>query len=100
THEGSGIGLALVNDLVRLHGGVCEATSVPGEGTTLTVTIPKAHDGREPASLATRQQPAFSPRANAYVSEALRWLPAASGPAEVERLPDEAVAIPADAPPG
>jgi signal transduction histidine kinase len=100
THEGSGIGLALVNDLVRLHGGVCEATSVPGEGTTLTVTIPKVHDGREPASIAAREQPAFSPRTNAYVSEALRWLPDASGPAEVERLPDEAVAIPADAPPG
>ncbi len=79
THEGSGIGLALVNDLVRLHGGVCEVTSVPGEGTTLTVTIPKAHDGREPGRIATRQQPAFSPRANAYVSEALRWLPDAAG---------------------
>ena len=96
THEGSGIGLALVNDLVRLHGGVCEVTSAPGEGTTLTVTIPKVHDGREPGRIATHQQPAFSPRANAYVSEALRWLPGAPQATQEEQV----VAIPADAPPG
>ncbi len=40
THEGSGIGLALVHELVALHGGSIEAGSVLGEGTTFTVRFP------------------------------------------------------------
>jgi signal transduction histidine kinase/CheY-like chemotaxis protein len=41
THEGSGIGLALVSDLVKLHAGSVRADSTLGEGTTFTVSIPK-----------------------------------------------------------
>ena len=40
THEGTGIGLALVQELARLHGGRVEVESVFGDGTTFTVTIP------------------------------------------------------------
>ena len=40
THEGSGIGLALVQDLVRLHGGAVAAESVYGKGATFRVRIP------------------------------------------------------------
>lgn len=39
--EGTGIGLALVHELVRLHGGTIEATSDLGKGTSFTVTIPR-----------------------------------------------------------
>ncbi|MCL1464562.1 ATP-binding protein [Argonema galeatum] len=40
THEGTGIGLALVQELVRLHGGTVQVASIVGEGTTFTVSIP------------------------------------------------------------
>ncbi|MFL6064025.1 MAG: ATP-binding protein, partial [Friedmanniella sp.] len=40
SHEGSGIGLALVSELVTLHGGNVSAASVLGEGTSFTVRLP------------------------------------------------------------
>ena len=40
THEGTGIGLALVQELVKLHGGRSQVESVYGRGTTFTVTMP------------------------------------------------------------
>jgi signal transduction histidine kinase len=44
---GSGIGLAVTKSLVEQSGGAVSARSVPGEGTTVSFTLPKA--GREPA---------------------------------------------------
>ena len=40
SHEGSGIGLALTRELVRVHGGSIAAESEPGRGTTIRVTLP------------------------------------------------------------
>ncbi len=40
TQEGTGIGLALVQELVKLHGGTVGAVSVPDQGTVFTVVIP------------------------------------------------------------
>jgi hypothetical protein len=40
THEGSGIGLSLVRELVKLHGGSIEVESVLGRGSTFRVRIP------------------------------------------------------------
>ncbi len=39
SHEGSGLGLALVKELVELHGGQISVDSTYGEGTTFTVWI-------------------------------------------------------------
>src|SRR5690349_4695661 len=40
SHEGSGFGLALVQELVRLHGGTITVGSEIGHGTTFTIVLP------------------------------------------------------------
>lgn len=40
TYEGSGIGLALVSELVKLHGGTVSVKSEPGVGSAFEVSIP------------------------------------------------------------
>jgi signal transduction histidine kinase len=42
--SGSGIGLAVVDQLVRLHHGHMEIASEPGRGTQVTVMLPRAED--------------------------------------------------------
>ncbi|WP_086839155.1 SpoIIE family protein phosphatase, partial [Amycolatopsis kentuckyensis] len=80
SNEGSGIGLALVRELVGMHGGSVTVDSAPGAGTTFRVRLP----------LGTRHLPAehvvaesttggltveSAESAEPYVLEALRWLP-------------------------
>jgi PAS domain S-box-containing protein len=76
THEGTGIGLALVLELVKLHAGTMQVESALNRGTTFTVRIPfgsarllvdRTHARSSLAST--------SIRADAFVQEALRWLP-------------------------
>jgi len=76
THEGTGIGLALVQELARLHGGTVRVVSAIGAGTTFTVTLPlgAAHLPADrvvdaPAALT------IAPKATPYVEEVMRWLP-------------------------
>ena len=49
--QGTGIGLAIVRNILRLHGCVVHAASTPGEGTVLSFTLPVAEQrvGAEPA---------------------------------------------------
>ena len=43
TQQGTGLGLALTKSLVEMHGGVLEIASEPGEGTTVSFTLPVRH---------------------------------------------------------
>jgi PAS domain S-box-containing protein len=76
THEGSGIGLALVQELVKFHGATIDVTSTLGRGTTFSVRLPF---GAQHLSADRINPPRSSGTsvigAQAFVQEALRWLP-------------------------
>jgi PAS domain S-box-containing protein len=74
SNEGSGIGLALVKELVELHGGEITAQSAVGEGTTFVIQLPFGA-GHLPADALTEPTGAAPATSNPYVEEALRWIP-------------------------
>jgi signal transduction histidine kinase len=76
TFEGSGIGLALISELVKLHGGVIVANSQEHVGSTFEVTIPlgSAHlpnDRLRPGVDAG----SVSPMGSSFIEEVVGWLP-------------------------
>ena len=77
SHEGTGIGLALVHELVRIHGGRIEVASEEGVGTTFSIKIPHgtAHLPSERIR-AERALQSTATSASAFVEEASRWIPA------------------------
>jgi len=76
TFEGSGIGLALVQELAKLHGGRVRVESEEARGSTFTVSIPVGKDHFPPDRIgAPRSLTSTGTRGEAYVQEALRWLP-------------------------
>lgn len=76
THEGSGIGLSLVQELVKLHGGAIEARSQVGMGTTITLRVPRGHAHLPQERIgAVRTLERARIGALPFVEEALGWLP-------------------------
>ena len=74
--EGSGIGLALVHELVKLHGGSIDVASEPGHGSSFTVSVPFGHAHLQADRLVSVvSQAPTTIRASAFVEEALQWLP-------------------------
>jgi PAS domain S-box-containing protein len=80
THEGTGIGLALVAELVKLHGGRVRVQSDEGRGTAFSVRVPRGRSHLPPDRIdGARTMPSTATGAAPYVEEALRWT---SAPAE------------------
>ena len=75
--EGSGIGLALVHELVTLHGGTISAKSIEGKGTTFTVTLPLGTAHLQPEKIIDTDpmKGTVVSKSHEFVEEALRWLP-------------------------
>jgi signal transduction histidine kinase len=75
THEGTGIGLALVQELTSLHGGSVSVASVENRGTTFTVTVTTGTAHLPADRIGSRHHLASTAtHADAYVEEALHWL--------------------------
>ncbi|NJO02553.1 MAG: PAS domain S-box protein, partial [Bacteroidia bacterium] len=75
TFEGSGIGLSLVQELIRLHGGTIGVVSTLSQGTTFTVEIPKGTQ-HLPANQVQTESPISSTTtdAKAYLEEVSQWV--------------------------
>jgi signal transduction histidine kinase/serine phosphatase RsbU (regulator of sigma subunit) len=83
TYEGSGIGLALVAELVALHGGTVTATSSPGAGSTFKVLVPFGSEHLATGVVLDRSSDvARSPEilVGGLVDEAMRWLDGSTVP--------------------
>ena len=81
THEGTGIGLALISELIEAHGGRVRVDSEEGRGSTFFVTVKtgRAHLPAESVDERIREADgAKSPHgieARVLTEEALRWRP-------------------------
>jgi signal transduction histidine kinase len=78
SHEGTGIGLALVRELVHLHGGEVDVESRLGAGTKFTVRLPLGSAHLPPDRVRAPNEGenhATTASAAAYVQEALQWIP-------------------------
>ncbi|MDZ8054774.1 MAG: ATP-binding protein [Aulosira sp. ZfuCHP01] len=74
SHEGSGIGLALVQELVHLHGGTIKVESVFGKGTTFTVTLPTGSSHLPSEQISTERIMSLTLLgATSYIQEAQQW---------------------------
>lgn len=93
--EGSGIGLSLVQELVKLHGGAITVESTLNQGTIFKVQIPfgSSHLPQDQVSSAVETSPrgaAPSP----YVEEALSWLRSRSSDVRNEEVPHDLPQVP------
>ncbi len=87
SYEGSGIGLALVQELVKLHAGSVSVVSEMDRGSTFIVSIPTGSNHLPADRLgAARTLVSTGLRGEAYVDEVVKWLP--ENGHTPERLPE------------
>ena len=100
SYEGSGIGLALVQELVKLHGGHVRVKSEVDRGSTFTVSIPTG-SAHLPADRLGGQRKLASTNLNraAWVDEVLKWVPDADELVKgIDSVPAEALETATDQP--
>lgn len=83
--EGTGIGLALVQELVSFHGGFVTVETEENKGSTFTVSLPIDTSATPDA---IKAQTNGTNSSEAFVQEAMRWLPTAgmSASKDVEEI--------------
>lgn len=75
THEGAGIGLALVHEFVKVQGGTITVESALDQGTTIKVTLPVDKARLHPDDAAGTPASLSAVTPDAFVEEALCWFP-------------------------
>jgi PAS domain S-box-containing protein len=75
SHEGAGVGLALVQEIVDLHGGEISVHSVVGEGSEFSVRLPFGRAHLPPEHVGEEAPPIVTGVADLFLQEALSWLP-------------------------
>jgi PAS domain S-box-containing protein len=98
THEGSGIGLALVKELVAMHGGSIAVDTTVGIGSTFSVTLPLGHAHLPQGQVFGPSGDGMQSAAAAYVNEALAWLPQTADGGEIQPSPIHEYEEPAGTP--
>ncbi|MFL9458983.1 ATP-binding protein [Tolypothrix bouteillei VB521301_2] len=103
SYEGSGIGLSLVQELVKLHGGTIHVSSVVDRGTCFTVLIPAGYNHLPSECLrhseaerigAPHTLTSTAMRAVPYVEEALRWLPGTESTSSAAKAAELVLSVP------
>ncbi|WP_082489179.1 two-component regulator propeller domain-containing protein [Dyadobacter sp. Leaf189] len=72
-NQGSGIGLSITREFVRIHGGTITVSSVPDQGSCFTVTLPAP----DPGEVKPDQKTGLSPAAAPLIAEQPADLPPA-----------------------
>ncbi|HSE40637.1 MAG TPA: ATP-binding protein [Acidobacteriota bacterium] len=74
--EGSGIGLALIHELVKFHDGSIKVETSHGKGSTFVVSIPAQRKHSSHISQQTSPKSyGLSSKTQAFIEEASRWFP-------------------------
>jgi PAS domain S-box-containing protein len=74
TFEGSGIGLALVQELAQLHGGSVKVESEMGKGSIFRVSLPFGSAHLPKDRIGARRKSSTAVAGAAYVEEAQQWM--------------------------
>ena len=92
THEGTGIGLALVQELVKMHHGTIQAHSELGKGSQFVVSIPLGSSHLPKEQIAARtNSTSNNVTTQAYAQESLAWLREDGPPPPDDVSPSKAI---------
>jgi PAS domain S-box-containing protein len=80
SYEGSGIGLALVDELVRLHGGTVSVESDEGTGTRFRVRLPFGRAHLDPAHLTTADRAPYDSAVEQYLADLMATIESDDAP--------------------